>query len=78
MKPNNLKESIKAVIRHYYNEGLYEWCKKDVHAIINPKGYKNELLDAEIQQMFKELEQEGYIRLIGEENRYLEVLKSPT
>lgn len=70
MKPNNLKETVKAMIRQFYNEGLYEWSQKDVHASINPKGYKNELLDFEIQEMFKELEQEGYIKFIGENERY--------
>ena len=70
MKPSNLKDSVKAMIRQFYNEGLYEWCEKDVHAIINPRGYKNELSDQKIQQMFGELEQEGYIKIVGEVERY--------
>lgn len=77
MKPINLKNSIKAGLARDYFDGVRAWSKKSLEGIINPLGYHNTLQDTEIINMIKEIEDEGLIRIIGDDELYLEILKAP-
>ena len=75
MKPSNLKESVKAGLARSYFDGVTKWSRKTVEGVINPAGYRNFIDDPEIITMFKEIEQEGVIKIIGNDDVYLEIKK---
>jgi hypothetical protein len=70
-----IKDIVLAGFGRFFHEGMRYWTKEEFSGLINPRGYQYELSDPIIQKMLKELEAEGYIRLLGEKQRFLEVLK---
>ena len=70
-----IKDIVLAGFGRFFHEGMRYWTREEFHGLINPRGYQYKLSDPAIQKMLKELEAEGYIRLLGEKQRFLEVLK---
>jgi hypothetical protein len=59
----------------WFGEGMRLWSRKSLHGMINPRDDHHVIEDSDVQQALQELEQEGRIRIIGDEDRYLEVLR---
>ncbi len=75
MKPDNLKDMVKAAFSIHRFDEITKWSRKSIDGLIRPKGFhQNSLNDPEIIQMFKELEQEGLIKLLGDDDEFLQVL----
>jgi hypothetical protein len=75
MDRNRMKERLTGGFERFFSDGMTVWTKKNVHGAINPLGERHELDEPEIQEILKELEQEGLIKLKYEDEFYLEVLK---
>lgn len=73
MNPNELKEMLKAGFSRFLNEGFSHWTESDVTKAINPREVQNKLSDPHIQQILRELEAEGVIKM-KHEGAYLVVL----
>lgn len=74
MNPANLKQSVIGGLAKDLSEGATYWSRKSAEGVIRPRGHYNTLEDPEIVAMFQELDQEGYIRLVGRDDVFLEVL----
>lgn len=74
MNPPYMKEMVIAGLWKSASEGVQSWGIQSFSGCINPRGYKNEVNDPEIQQMLKEIEQEGLIKLVGTDDCYLKIL----
>jgi hypothetical protein len=60
----------KAGLRRFFDEGHYIWSKRDLNATLN--GVDLSLPD--VQEELKRWEKSGAVRLLGQEQAYLEVL----
>ena len=57
----------------FYDEGYYRWPYDKLQSL-----YQNiELADQEIQSALLALEKQGYIKIIGQKECYIEVLNAP-
>lgn len=74
MKKNELLTMLTAGFKRFYSEGYSRWSKEKVLAAINPIGEKHSLEEVDVQAVLKQIESTGLIRLIYEDNCYLEVL----
>lgn len=74
MEQNELLKMLEAGFTRFYNEGSSKWSKNDVIAAINPIGEKMEIQDPKVQNVLKELERRKLIRLVYDNDLYLEVL----
>jgi len=61
------KKMLKGRIHRFYSEGYIVWKKEDI--------LKHELTIEESLPWIKEWEQKGYIKFIGEDDKYFKVLK---
>ena len=59
----------------FFYEGMECWTEIQFHGLINPRGRKHETSDPEIVIAIQELQDEGYIRFIGKDPCFIEVLK---
>lgn len=71
----DLKKSIIAGLLRHYSEDVRYWSYKSIEGLISPLGSSNSLLSPNIQAIFKELENEGFIKLHLQDEKYLEVLE---
>ena len=71
MKPANLKEIILAGFYRFYFDSGPDWSRQDLEAGLSPRGYINRVTDPEVQQLLRELEKEGHIQLVGQDDKYL-------
>ncbi len=72
----SVKNLMLAAFGRFFYEDTPCWTQSEFHAIINPRGEKHELTDPDIVEAIQELEQEGYIRFIGNDPCFIEVLKT--
>jgi len=75
MDPSNLKEIVLKRFQRFYGEGYWQWSRENVRKQLCPRNTVNPIDAPDIQQMLKELEAEGHIKLLGGDEIYLEVLK---
>ena len=75
MDRDSLKKMLRAGFKRFFSEGMSKWSQRDLHGAINPLGEKHEVDEPQVQEILKELEQEGLIKLKYEDEFYLEVLK---
>jgi hypothetical protein len=67
---------LKAGFKRFYYEGSNKWSKQHINGIIRDvlKCRDKDMSNPKVQEILKEWEKAGFIRIIGEEDRYLEVI----
>lgn len=69
---NHLQYRIKEYLIKNMRDNIYVWTRHEVESFLIGNLPGKTLDDPQVQSIFKELEQEGLIRIIGSDDRYLE------
>jgi hypothetical protein len=68
----NLLDIAKAGIDRFYSEGYVRWSRENFQRLL---GHKVDIEDPCIQSALRAWEEIGVIRLVGQDDCYIEVLK---
>jgi len=64
---------INGFSRFYVDSGTRFWSRKNLESILRSKGISEALESPEMESILEELESSGYIKLLYDDQRYLEV-----
>ncbi len=65
-------EIMKAGIERFYSEGYTRWSRINFEKVLQPGLRSN---DPRVQELLREWEKTGVIRIVGTEDCYIEILK---
>lgn len=75
--PSIFKKTLHECLIQDMAKDILFWTKDDVQSILDKYAPGKMVHNLKIQSIFKELEQDGLIRIIGRDDRYLEVQTKP-
>ena len=69
-------EALKAMINSYYLDMPHRWDVMSIIAVLSgPQKLSIDLASPAIQETFKKWESDGYVKIVGRSDCYLEILK---
>lgn len=75
MENKRIKELFEGAFSKYFSEGSGRWTKEGINGILRGKDRKLSVDDSQVMQVLKQLEDEGWIRIVNDKDLFLIQLK---